>query len=225
MYREEDFLQISGIQHFSFCRRQWALIHIEQQWEENVLTAEGRQEHSRVHDEKIQDIRDGVITKRGLRIYSNELGIHGVCDAVEFIPANDGIQLFGKDGCWIPRPVEYKHGTKKINDCDRLQVVLQAMCLSEMFSFEVEEGCIFYHKNRSREYIAITDELRQEATKMINEMHSYMTRGYTPKVKPAKACRQCSLIDICVPELLTADSEVSEYIARHIEDTGYEKDA
>ena len=147
MYTDEELLQLSGIQHFSFCRRQWALIHVEQQWAENVLTAEGRIEHNRVHDSKVTDIRNGKITMRGLKVQSHKLGISGECDAVEFIPVDNGITLNGREGQWSVAPVEYKHGTIKSNDCDRLQVAIQAMCLEEMFSYRIDKAYIFYFEN------------------------------------------------------------------------------
>jgi len=216
MYTEDDFLQLSGIQHFSFCRRQWALIHIEQEWVENGLTTEGKIEHERVHNESVQDIRNGVLTMRGLRIHSFSMGISGECDAVEFIPSDTGITLNNRKGQWQVCPVEYKHGKAKINDCDRLQTALQAMCLEEMFSTEIKKGCIFYHETRRREYVEITDDLRSKAIDTVTEMHSYMKRGYTPKPKMSKSCGKCSLADICIPLLEKKTEAVAEYIERHI---------
>lgn len=186
MYTEDEFLQLSGIQHFSFCRRQWALIHVEQQWEENILTAEGRVEHCRVHDSGITDKRNGKLTIRGLKIHSHELGISGECDAVEFSPTKDGITLYGKIGQWLVTPIEYKHGNIKISDCDRLQVTIQAMCLEEMFSCSIERAYIFYFESRRREEVILSHDLREAAEEMLREMHAYMKRKYTPKVKPGK---------------------------------------
>lgn len=217
MYSEEDFLQISGIQHFAFCRRQWALIHVEQQWVENSLTAEGRMAHDRVHDSKIKDMRNGKITMRSLKIQSHRLGVSGECDAVEFSPAEDGITLHGREGQWNLAPVEYKHGTVKSNDCDRLQAVIQAMCLEEMFSYKIEKAYIYYLKNRRREEVILTDDIRQKAEYMLEEMHSYMNRKYTPKIKPGNRCKNCSIKDICLPELCKKQVSVSEYIAHYME--------
>lgn len=144
MYLEDDYLMISGIQHFLFCRRRWALIHVENQWAENYFTADGRMFHDRVHERGVKDIRNGVLTIRGLNVSSAKFGISGCCDAVEFLPVNDGITLHGRDGLWKPLPVEYKRGRSKINNCDRLQVTAQAVCLEEMFSCVIDYGFIFY---------------------------------------------------------------------------------
>lgn len=217
-YKEEDFLMLSGIQHFSFCRRQWALIHIENMWSENLLTAEGRIEHERVHDTGNTDSRGGILTIRGLDIKSAELGISGSCDAVEFIPDKNGVTLFGREGKWKLRPVEYKHGKSKANDCDRLQTAAQAMCLEEMFCCDIPEGAIFYFETRRREYFDITSELREKVKSVFGEMHRYYASGYTPKAKPNnKNCGKCSLADMCLPKLLKrCDKEtVRSYVEEH----------
>lgn len=216
MYTEDEFLLLSGVQHFAFCRRQWALIHVEQQWVENVLTAEGRDEHQRVHDNKITDVRNGKITMRGLKVHSHRLGVSGECDAVEFTPAENGITLRGRDGEWTVAPVEYKHGSVKSNDCDRLQVAIQAMCLEEMFSCEIDNAYIFYFRNRRREEVFLDSEIRKLAEDTLEEMHSYMRRRYTPKVKPSNACKNCSLKDICLPELQEKRQSVSDYIEEFV---------
>lgn len=213
---EHDYLLISGIQHFAFCRRQWALIHIEQQWQENFLTAEGRVIHNRVHDNGVKDFRNGTLTIRGLNVKSELLGLTGTCDAVEFIPSDNGIKLNGYDGLWRVLPVEYKHGTSKIGDCDRLQAVAQAMCLEEMFSCEINEVHIFYNERRRREKFEISPEFREKVKNIANEMHDYYSRGYTPKVKPNKSCRSCSLSDSCLPDLLKSKNKsVKDYILSH----------
>ena len=151
MEEGRDYLLISGLQHFSFCRRQWALIHIEQQWFENRLTAEGKVIHKRVHDASSVDIRGGIITMRDMPVKSERLGICGRCDAVEFSQSDNGITLHGRDGQWDICPVEYKHGRQKSGDCDRLQVTAQAICLEEMFCCKINEGAVFYHETRKRE--------------------------------------------------------------------------
>lgn len=214
---EDDYLLISGLQHFEFCRRQWALIHIEQQWEDNFLTAEGNVFHERVHDSFIKDTRNGILTVRGLNVKSAKLGFTGTCDAVEFIPAENGIKLNGHDGFWDVRPVEYKHGSTKISDCDRVQATAQAMCLEEMFACEIDEVHIFYNTSRKREKFLITEDLRKKVTKTAEEMHGYFSRGYTPKATPGKACRSCSLAEICLPKLSAAKNKsVKNYISDHL---------
>ena len=137
---EKDYLLISGIQHFSFCRRQWALIHIENQWKENQLTAEGKVLHERVHDSHVITKRKDVITLRGIPVRSEELMIVGECDAVELIPDENGFELKGRTGKWHIHPVEYKRGKTKSDDCDRLQLAAECMCLEEMLSCHVLKG-------------------------------------------------------------------------------------
>lgn len=198
---EKEYLLISGLQHFSFCRRQWALIHVEQQWVENGLTAEGRTIHKRVHDASSVDIRGGIITMRDMPVKSERLGICGRCDAVEFFPDDNGITLHGRRGQWGICPVEYKHGHQKSEDCDRLQVAAQAICLEEMFSCRIDEGAVFYHETRKKEKFPLTDELRETVRLSFAEMHDMFDRGYTPTVKKHPGCNSCSLKDTCLPSL------------------------
>lgn len=210
----DDYLLISGLQHFAFCRRQWALIHIEQQWSENLLTAEGRIVHERVHDINSSGIRGGILTLRDLPVKSEKMRVTGCCDAVEFIPCESGITLNGRDGQWRICPVEYKRGHYKINDCDRLQAAAQAMCLEEMFSCEITEGAVFYHETRKREKFEISSELRENVLSAFREMHDLYSRGYTPKVKKHEGCKSCSLKELCLPSLQNGKgfSSVGEYM-------------
>ena len=149
---------------------------------------------------------------------SAKYGISGACDAVEFLPVNDGITLHGRDGLWQPIPVEYKRGRSKVNNCDRLQVTAQAVCLEEMFSCVIDYGFIFYKEIRRREKVEITVEMRDELTKTLEEMHSYYRRGYTPRVKPTKKCEKCSLSSECMPSLLRSEENVDSYIRRYMEE-------
>ena len=128
MYHEEDFLAISGLQHFAFCRRQWALIHIEQQWQENLRTVEGHILHENAHDAFFTEKRGTVLISRGMAVQSRTLGVNGVCDVVELHASPDGVPIFGRGGKWLPIPVEYKRGSPKETDADRLQLCCQAMC-------------------------------------------------------------------------------------------------
>lgn len=211
---DREYLLISGLQHFSFCRRQWALIHVEQQWVENGLTAEGRMIHKRVHDVSSVDIRNGIITVRDMPVKSDRLGISGRCDAVEFFWSDSGITLHGRQGQWGICPVEYKHGHQKSGDCDRLQVTAQAMCLEEMFSCEIKEGAVFYHETREKEKFCLTEKLRENVRLSFEEMHGMLSRGYTPSVKKHRGCDNCSLKEICLPSLRQGKgfASVSEYL-------------
>ena len=211
MYEEEDYLMLSGIQHFAFCRRQWALIHIEQQWAENYRTTSGELFHKNAHNEKFFERRGNIITAHGIRIASAELGISGQCDVVEFCYAEDGITLKGYDGKWNIVPVEYKRGSPKSGNEDVLQLCAQAMCLEEMFLVKIEEGYLFYGENRRRQKVTFSLELREQVEKFCREMHQLFKRGFTPIVKMSKKCKACSLVDICLPKIQNTKS-VSTYI-------------
>lgn len=210
-YKEEDYLMLSGIQHFAFCRRQWALIHVEQQWQENVRTVEGELLHKRAHDTYSSEKRNYVVISRGLPVHSREMGVSGVCDIVEFRRAEEGITLHGHRGTFQVYPVEYKRGKPKDTQIDILQLTAQAMCLEEMLSCTIAEGAVFYGEIKRRERIEFTDELKEQVRTMFSEMHQYFDRKYTPKVKWSKSCNACSLKDICLPKLGKAAS-VKEYI-------------
>ena len=210
-YAEDDYLMISGIQHFRFCRRQWALIHIEQQWAENEHTVTGQLMHRKVHDPYLTEKRNDIIIARSLPVSSRRLGISGECDVVEFRRCEDGIKLYGHRGMYAIYPIEYKKGNPKLSDEDRLQLMAQSLCLEEMFSTRISEGALFYGETRRRETVELTDALRQEAEKVIQEMHTYYARKYTPRVKYSKNCNACSLKEICLP-VLGKRSSVKEYM-------------
>lgn len=154
-YTDEDLLQLSGLQHFSYCRRQWALIHLEQLWQENWRTTEGNLMHRRAHNTQLRERRGDVLTIRGLSVVSRSLGISGQCDVVEFHRTPDGIPLRGEEGLWLPYPVEYKHGAPKETPADRLQLCAQAMCLEEMLCCSVPEGALYYGETRRRCVVAL----------------------------------------------------------------------
>lgn len=215
VYNEEDYLLLSGIQHFVFCRRQWALIHIEQQWDENVRTIEGHHLHERADQPLIREKRGDKLIVRALPIHSARLGVTGVCDVVEFIKDPSGIELRGEEGFFLPFPVEYKRGKPKKDHSDLLQLTAQAMCLEEMLMCEIDKGYLFYNEIKRRVEIPITAEYRQEVERYFGEMHQYFQRNYTPKVKTGPHCRNCSLQHICLPELMQKRS-VASYIAGRI---------
>lgn len=200
-YTEDDYLMISGIQHFKFCRRQWALIHVEQQWAENVHTAVGKLMHQKVHDPYLTEKRKDTILVRALPVSSRIMGVSGECDLVEFHKCEDGIRLHGHRGMYSVYPVEYKKGKEKSTDADRLQLVAQVLCLEEMFSATIPEAALFYGETRRREVVKITEDLRNAVKDIFEEMHQYYNRGYTPKVKTGKMCNSCSLKELCLPKL------------------------
>lgn len=216
-FEEEDWLQLSGLQHFAFCRRQWALIHIEDQWAENLRTADGRLMHERVHDQDLRESRGDLLIVRGLAVHSAELGVSGQCDAVEFRRDSGGVPLRGREGLWIPYPVEYKRGKPKEHGADELQLCAQAMCLEEMLCCSVPEGALYYGETRRRTVVPFTPELRGRVRDSLSEMHALYQRRYTPKVKPSKACNACSLKEQCLPRLMNRE-KVSDYLTAAMEE-------
>lgn len=215
MYEENEFLQLSGIQHFAFCRRQWALAYIEMQWQENVRTVEGRLLHEKAHDTTSREKRGDLLISRGMPIHSRTLGISGECDVVEFHREEDGITLQGYDGTYKVVPVEYKKGKPKQGSADILQLAAQAMCLEEMLCCDIPFGYLYYGEIRRREKIEFSKEIRKEVCEMFREMHGYFSRQYTPKVRWSKSCNACSLKDICLP-VLGKNKSVKNYLDEHL---------
>lgn len=214
-YKESEFLMLSGIQHFAFCRRQWALIHIEQQWLENEHTVLGDLFHNKAHDPYLAEKRNDVIVSRSMPVHSRSMGVTGVCDIVEFHRCENGIALHGHRGLFEVFPIEYKKGKSKGTDIDILQLTAQAMCLEEMLSAEIEQGALYYGETRRRETVIFTAELREKVREFFREMHDYYSRRYTPKVKWSKGCSACSLKNVCLPRLGKTVS-VRKYIADRI---------
>lgn len=216
-FKEEDFLQLSGLQHFSFCRRQWALIHIENQWAENFHTTDGHLLHENAHDNTFRESRGDLQIVRGLAVFSARLGVSGQCDVVEFHRDPGGVSLPNREGLWRPYPVEYKRGEPKENNADKLQLCGQAMCLEEMLCCSIPDGALYYKTPRRRLPVSFTQQLRGQVQDYLIEMHDLYQKHYTPKVKPTKACQACSLKDLCLPKLLRK-RKVSDYLAGAIEE-------
>ena len=214
---EEAFLQLSGLQHFRFCRRQWALIHIEQQWAENFRTVDGELMHRNAHDAGFQESRGELYVTRSVSVFSPTLGVSGQCDVLEYHRGEAGIPLRGKEGLWQPYPVEYKRGRPREDIGDALQLCGQAMCLEEMLCCPIPEGALYYGEIRRRVAVPFTDELRDEVRRMLEEMHELYQRGYTPKVRPGKHCNACSLRELCLPRLMKARS-VAAYLKEAMEE-------
>lgn len=200
-YPEDEYLMLSGIQHFAFCRRQWALIHIEQQWAENVRTMDGSLMHERVHDDSIREKRGDRIITKAMAVSSPRLGLSGECDAVEFHREKNGIPIFGMEGTFRIVPVEYKRGSPKENDCDVLQLTAQALCLEDMLCCEIPEGFLYYGETRHRLRVVFDAALRERTEAVIGEMHELYRKHHTPMVKRRKACNACSLRELCLPQL------------------------
>ena len=199
MFTEDDLLPISGLQHLHFCERQWGLIHIEQLWEENRLTAEGRVLHERAHSPGSES-RPGLRIVRGLRLHSFQLGLTGQADIVEF--RNN-----------IPFPIEYKRGKPKNDSCDEVQLCAQAICLEEMFQTTIEAGAIFYGQPRRRTEVRFTISLRAQTAALAKRMHALQQSGLTPHPVYSKKCENCSLKGICLPRLLEKPQSVAKYLS------------
>lgn len=213
MYSEEDLLQLSALQHFVFCPRQCALIHIEQVWAENLFTAEGRIMHDDVHEEG-SEIRKNMKIERGIALRSLRLGLSGKADVVEFHKAPEGKRF-------IPFPVEYKRGKPKADNCDKVQLCAQAVCLEEMLDVMVPRGALFYGKTRHRLDVEFDETLRRETEDTAMRLHQFIAEGKTPAPEAGPKCRVCSLVEICMPKLAQSNSSVSRYIEKEIKE--YEK--
>lgn len=213
---EESMLMLSGIQHYVFCPRQWALIHIEQQWAENKLTAEGMIIHRNVDNPDYRQMNNGKITLHSVHVASMELGIYGICDAVELMPAKEGDSFISHpkyEGRWMPYPIEYKHGCSKTSDCDRLQLVAQVMCLEEMYGITIPQASLFYFKTRKREIVPIDAQSRDMVRTCVDEMHQLYEKGMIPPPIVKPYCKKCSLVDICLPQMHKLPS-VHSYIKK-----------
>ena len=201
MHTDDDLLPLSGLQHLLFCPRQCALIHVERLWEENRFTAEGRILHDRV-DSPGATTKGGVRTVRSLPLRSDELGLSGVADAVEF----------RADG---PYPVEYKRGRPKQHRADEIQLCAQALCLEEMFGQPVPEGALFYGKTKRRKTVPIDDELRLATRQLAEAFHALVRAGTTPPPDYApRKCGSCSLADLCLPGQGLTDRRARAYVDR-----------
>lgn len=178
---------VSALQHFSYCPRQWALIHREQIFEENYYTMRGKLVHERVDQEAVrQDGEAQILT--GLAIWSTRLGLTGKCDVVEL-----------RNG--IPYPVEYKHGRKKAQVHDEIQVCAEAICLEEMFGVDVPMGAIYHHSSRRRREVPVTPELRQTVEEAVRQIRIWSQMEELPQAVNDSRCDQCSLRDSCLPHL------------------------
>ncbi len=202
---EEDFIQLSALQHFVFCQRQCALIHIEQLWDENRATAEGRIMHERVHEQD-HESRGDVRIEYGLPLRSLKLGLSGKADVVEFHRISHEI--------WRPFPVEYKRGKPKLDHCDVIQLCAQAICLEEMLSIAVPKGAIFYGRTRRRLDVVFDEKLRLETEGAAKGTHQLIKSGKTPLPVYEKRCESCSLIHECLPKTIERGTSVNRYLTR-----------
>ncbi|EOC5886003.1 CRISPR-associated protein Cas4 [Vibrio vulnificus] len=193
-------INISALQHFAFCQRQCALIHLEQVWQENYLTAHGRQLHERV-DSGEPETRKGKRFERGVVVTAPQLGITGKLDLLEYHKL--GNQFV---------PVEYKRGKPKASDIDKVQLCAQALCIEEMLSVEVVNGALWYWQTRKRIEVKFDNPLRVQTKALIAQLQQLFANGKTPPPTKGKHCKACSLIEICQPDLTQNDGS-SGYVA------------
>ena len=184
---------------------------MERQWAENARTAEGQVFHETAHHSPESEARGELLILRGLRVASPSLRLGGICDVVEFHRSPSGVSLAGREGLWLPYPVEYKRGSDQTKESDEVQLCGQALCLEEMLCCQIPEGSLFYGETRRRTRVAFDGTLRQRTLDLLHELLGYMDRGYTPGAKLHKGCNACSLRDICLPKLSRAPS-VADYI-------------
>ena len=208
----DDYLMLSGIQHFYFCKRQWALIHIEQVWSDNSFTAEGNELHEITDDPYLKEKRKNIIISRAIPVSSKDLGLSGILDTVEFIKSDKGIEIANKKGLWMPNVVEYKRGKAKKDNRDAVQVAAQVMCLEEKYNIQIESADLFYFSTKKRETIAITNQLKDEVRIMANQMHTMYENKLTPDAEYFKNCTMCSLYDLCMPRLTKKKKSVQNYL-------------
>lgn len=231
MYTEDDLLPVSALRHLAYCPRSCALMYVEQLWDENRFTALGKQVHERVHQQE-SETRAGVRIVRGLRLHSLKLGLSGMADVVEFhrLGATHGVRgvgpvlgeenndaigckLEGLPGLWQPFPVEHKRGHEKPDLSDEVQLCAQGLCLEEMLGVPIAEGAIFYHQPRRRHAVVFTTELRQETERLALQLHEMVAASVTPPGEFGRKCRNCSLVDICVPKITGQRRSARRYLA------------
>jgi CRISPR-associated exonuclease Cas4 len=193
MYSEDDLLQISTLQHAMFCERQYALIHLEQVWEENRFTAEGRVLHERV-DAKHHESRRLFKQEYGMSVRSLQWGLIGKCDLVELWYAKDGsVEKIS--------PVEFKRGRKKVDDTDFVQLCAQVLCLEEMFDKAIEGGQFYYLQEHRRTSVTVDAPLREKTIALIEQVMKIREKGKTTAAKYEKRkCDNCSIVDLCMPK-------------------------
>ncbi len=213
MYSEDELLPLSALQHLLFCERQCALIHVEQVWTENRLTVEGRNLHEGVHGQDAET-RPGIRIVRGLRLRSLRLGLIGIADVVEF----HGLVASGisdPKSQMQPFPVEYKRGKPKPDDCDKVQLCAQALCLEEMLERPAPRGALFYGTTRRRLDVEFDAALRDLTVRTAARLHELVRSGKTPPAVYSSKCVQCSLKDLCLPQEPGCVRSVGKYLDQY----------
>lgn len=233
MVAEDALLPVSALQHLLFCPRQCALIHVERVWADNDLTVEGSFLHQKVDETGPRsESRGNVRIARGLALRSLRLGLVGRADVVEFhrvaesedasSPAR-GTELPGAAGRWRPYPVEHKRGRPKRDLSDKVQLCAQALCLGEMLDTEIPEGALYYGSRRRRLTVEFDSQLRSATERSAAELHRLVALGVTPRAEREPRCKRCSLLEICLPEAMSAKRSARDYLRQTLRDaTGAE---
>ncbi len=210
MMLDDELVMMSALQHYCFCPRQCALIHVEGVWRENYLTASGRQLHERV-DRRGSESRPDIKNLTALKLVSRQLGVTGVADMVELHRTESG---------WRAYPVEYKHGRPKAHRADEVQLCAQAICLEEMRGEHISEGALFYGSTRRRIVVRFDEELRQLTAQIASSVHDLIRSGKTPPPVFSKACEACSLYDDCRPQEMSKGISVRKWICGRLAEVG-----
>ncbi len=216
-YNDEDLLMLSGIQHIAFCERQWALIHIEQQWAENRLTVEGTYLHKNVDNPLYINQKKEIVTLRSVSLVSYRLGLYGVSDVVELqrtdTPCN-AIVHAKYAGYWNVFPVEYKRGKPKKDAIDEVQLCAQAICLEEQYGIEIPKGWLYYGETKHREEVEFTSQLRALVVTYAKRMHTLFREALTPLALYKSHCKSCSLYNDCLPKHFSTAKSVNLYLSK-----------
>jgi CRISPR-associated exonuclease Cas4 len=221
-YSDENLLMLSGIQHVAFCERQWALIHVEQQWSENVKTVEGHFLHEKTDDPFAGETRGDLLILRAVPLISRRLGLTGRADVVELHrtenePFDRTIHVESKPGRWIAIPVEYKRGKPKPDECDEAQLCAQAYAIEESNNIVITKGYLYYGETRHRHEVVFSEQLRKRTEGLALRMHELFDAGKTPQPRLASHCKSCSLYNICIPGILKNSQSVSRYIKQSLD--------
>lgn len=215
----DDFLMLSGIQHFYFCRRQWCLIHIEQQWSENRWTMEGQLLHTKADNPYVKEKRKDRFFSRAMPVASFELGLSGVLDVVEFTKnETNGIRVPGKSGKWSPVIVEFKRGKQKKDLRDIVQLVAEVICLEEKFKIRIPKSYLYYDQTNKKIEVDITEDLRALVFQLSNEMHHLYELNITTPAEISKNCKECSLVDICMPRITKKKVSIANYMSQRLDE-------
>lgn len=222
-YKEDDFLMLSGIQHYYYCKRQWSLIHIENQWQENRWTIEGQIVHKKTDNPYIKEKRHDIFISRAMHVASSKLGLSGILDVVEFYQSENGIEIPNRRGKWIPTVVEYKRGKEKNDLRDIVQLVAGTICLEENLNTVIDKGYLYYNATNKKIPVEISPEYRNIVQKLADEMHHLYRKGQTTLPETCQCGVGCSLEEVCMKNKLNKYLHPKSYFNSIRGDKNYEK--